>query len=262
MEIRGKEFDFSKTTYVMGVLNVTPDSFSDGGLHNSEDGALAHALRMVEEGAAIIDVGGESTRPGFTPVSAEEELSRVIPVIEAIRKESDIPISIDTTKAEVANAAMAAGADIINSVSGVGLSEDMLKAVRDNGAFFIMTYEFGYVNQFVRTLTSMAERAIDAGVAARKIIVDPGVGFGKTFEENLKIVNELPFLTQTGYPLLLGTSRKSMIGNVLGGDPDERLTGTLVTTVLAALAGVAIVRVHDVAENVKAIRMLNAICEV
>ena len=262
MKIRNTDFDFSKNTYVMGILNVTPDSFSDGGLHNTTEKAAEHALKMIGEGADIIDIGGESTRPGFTPVSAEEEMHRVIPVIEELRKNTEIPISIDTTKAVVADAALAAGADIVNSVSGVGLSEEMMKTVRDNGAIFIMTYEFSYVNQFGNTLINMAERAVEAGIAARKIIVDPGVGFGKTQDENLRIINELPILTQTGYPMLLGTSRKSVIGNVLGGAPEERLTGTIVTTVLATLAGVGIVRVHDVAENVKAIKMLKEICEV
>ncbi len=262
MNIRGTKLDLTNTTQVMGILNVTPDSFSDGGLHKTTDDAVAHALKMVEEGAVIIDIGGESTRPGFEPVSSEEEIKRVVPVIEAIRKVSDIPISIDTTKADVAAAAMAAGADIINSVAGVASPDEMLDVVKSTGAYFVMTYEESYVNQFGEALIAMAEHAIEYGIPAEKIIVDPGVGFGKTFEENLKIINELPVIAQIGYPVLLGCSRKSVIGKVIGGEADERLTGTLVTTVLAALAGVAIVRVHDVAENVKAIKMLGAICEV
>ncbi len=260
MQIRGKQFDLTKATYVMGILNVTPDSFSDGGLHKTTDDAVAHALKMIDEGAAIIDIGGESTRPGHEKVSADEELKRVIPVIEALRRVSDIPISVDTTKPAVASAAMAAGADIINTVEGAGAPDEMLSVVKDTDAIFVMTYEKSYVNQFGEALIGMAERAVEAGIAADKIIVDPGVGFGKTGEENLKIVNELPILTQTGYPLLLGCSRKSFIGNVLNVPETERLPGTLVTTVLAGLAGVAIVRVHDVSENFMALKMLGKIC--
>ena len=262
MNIRGREFDLSKTTYVMGILNVTPDSFSDGDLHKTVEDAVEHALKMAEEGAAIIDIGGESTRPGYEPVSSEEETKRVIPVIEAIRKVSDIPISVDTTKHDVAAAAVAAGADIINSVAGLSSPDEMLDVVRSTGSVFVMTYENSYVNQFGEALIAMAEHAVEYGILPEKIIVDPGIGFGKTFEDNLKILNELPVITQIGYPVLLGCSRKSVIGKVLGGAEDERLTGTLVTTVLATLAGVAIVRVHDVAENVKAVKMLGSICEV
>ena len=262
MNIRGREFALSQTTYVMGILNVTPDSFSDGGLHKTVDDAVKHALKMAEEGAAIIDIGGESTRPGYEPVSSEEETKRVIPVIEAIRKVSDIPISIDTTKPDVAAAAIAAGADIINSVAGLSSPDEMLDVVRSTGAVFVMTYEENYVNQFGEALIAMAEHAVEYGISPDKIIVDPGIGFGKTLEDNLRILNELPVITQIGYPVLLGCSRKSVIGKVLGGAEDERLTGTIVTTVLAALAGVAIVRVHDVAENVKAVKMLGSICEV
>ncbi|MCR5672125.1 MAG: dihydropteroate synthase [Lachnospiraceae bacterium] len=276
MKIRNADLDLSKTTYVMGILNVTPDSFSDGGLHNKPDEAVAHAQKMIKEGAAIIDIGGESTRPGFEGVSEEEELERVIPVIEALRKVSDIPISIDTTKPNVAKAALEAGADIINTVEGVDVSEEMLKVVKDSGAPFVMTYEKSYVNQFGEALISMAQKAVDFGIEPEKIIIDPGIGFGKTQDENLRILNELPIITQTGYPVLLGCSRKSVIkyvneryGKTVENPDDkgydiikERLPGTVVTTVLAALAGVGMVRVHDVDENIKAIRMLTAICEV
>ena len=262
MRIRNSEFDLGKMTYVMGILNVTPDSFSDGGLHNTVNSALAHAGKMIEEGADIIDIGGESTRPGFEKVSEEEELERVIPVIESLRKISDVPISIDTTKPGVAAAAISAGADIINTVEGVDAPKEMLEAVKDSGAWFVMTYEKSYVNQFGEAMAKMAEGAVSAGISRDKIIVDPGVGFGKTTEENLRIVNELPLITQIPYPVLLGCSRKSMIGNVLNAPTDDRLSGTIVTTVLAGLAGVGIVRVHDVKENVQALKMLKSICEV
>ena len=260
MQIRDIKFDLTASTYVMGILNVTPDSFSDGGLHNSVEGAVSHALKMEKEGAAIIDIGGESTRPGHVKISPEEELSRVIPVIEAIRKRTQIPLSIDTTKPEVAKAAVAAGADIINTVEGMGAPREMFDVVKYTGAVFVMTYEDSYVNRFGEQLIAMAERAVEAGIEADRIIVDPGIGFGKTQEENLRILNELPVITQIGYPVLLGCSRKSVIGNVLNVPADERLSGTVVTTVLATLAGVGIVRVHDVKENNEAIKMLRAVC--
>ncbi|MCR5302220.1 MAG: dihydropteroate synthase [Lachnospiraceae bacterium] len=259
MRIRNTDFDFAKTTYVMGILNVTPDSFSDGGLHNSTEDAVRHALEMEAEGAAIIDIGGESTRPGYTGVSEDEELSRVIPVIKALRNETDIPISVDTTKAAVADAAVAAGADIINTVSGLSISTGMLSVAKESGSVLVMTYENSYVNQFGEALIGMAETAVEAGISADRIIVDPGIGFGKTRDENLRIVNELPLITQIGYPVLLGCSRKSFIRDVLGVEAKDALDGTLVTTVLAALAGVGIVRVHDVKENVRVVKMLSAV---
>jgi dihydropteroate synthase len=260
MKIRTRSFDLTKQTYIMGILNVTPDSFSDGGLHKTTADAVAHALKMIKNGADIIDIGGESTRPGHEIVSADEETERVLPVVEALRSVSDIPISVDTTKASVAAAAMAAGADIINTVEGVNVSDEMLAVVKETDAIFVMTYEKSYVNQFGEELIKMAERAIEAGIPEDKIIVDPGIGFGKTQEENLQIVNELPVLTQTGYPMLLGCSRKSFIGNVLDVPESDRLPGTLVTTTLAALAGVSIIRVHDVLENAQAVKMLKSIC--
>lgn len=259
MKIRNTDFSFSKTTYVMGILNVTPDSFSDGGLHNSTDKAIEHALKMAEDGATIIDIGGESTRPGYEAVAAEEEIRRVVPVIEGLRKISDIPISIDTTKPAVAAAAADVGADIVNTVAGVDIDEDMLTLVRERSCPIVVTYEKNYVNQFGEALIAMAERLTEAGISEDKIIVDPGIGFGKTQEENLRILNELPIITQIGYPVLLGTSRKSVIGNVLNVPTDKRLPGTISTTVLAVLAGVAIVRVHDVMENIQAIRMIEAV---
>ena len=263
MKIRESVFDFSGHTYVMGILNVTPDSFSDGGLHNTPQRAVDHALRMVSEGAAIIDVGGESTRPGYEPVPADVEKKRVIPVIEAIRRASSVPISIDTTKPLVAEAALAAGADIVNSVSGLATDDEMIKVVKEFDVPFIMTYEKSYVNQFGEALIGMAERVIEAGIKEEKIILDPGIGFGKTYEENLRILNELPLITQTGYPILLACSRKSVIKQACSApDIRDRLSGTIVATTLAALAGVGIVRVHDVADNVRAIKMLRAVCNV
>lgn len=261
MKIRDKEFDFQRNTYVMGILNVTPDSFSDGGLHNTTEAAVEHAIKMISEGAAVIDIGGESTRPGFEPVPEDTEIKRVVPVIEALRKVSDIPVSIDTTKASVAAAALAAGADIVNSVAGTDVGDDMISVLKDSDAPFIMTHDKSYVNQFGEALIDMAETVIEAGVSEDRIILDPGIGFGKTYEENLRILNELPVITQTGYPILLGCSRKSVIRQACPApEIRDRLPGTIVTTTLAALAGVGMVRVHDVADNVRAINMLKAIC--
>ncbi len=280
MIIRNREFDLANNTYVMGILNVTPDSFVDGGLHNTVDGAVSHALKMEAEGAAIIDIGGESTRPGHTAVSTGEELERVIPVIEAVRAVTDIPLSVDTTKAEVALAAIQAGADIVNTVEGAGMPADMAEVISRSNAYAVLTYEKSYVNRnvFCEALIRMAEQAEDYGIAGSRIIIDPGIGFGKTQEENLAVLNDLPFITQTGYPVLLGCSRKSFINYCMtanrllrqytaqaGGTyteipPAERLPGTIVSTTLAALAGVGIVRVHDVAQNIQAIRVLEAVC--
>lgn len=271
--IRNRAFDFCSNTYVMGILNVTPDSFSDGGLHNSVDKAVEHALRMEAEGADMIDIGGESTRPGHVKVEAGEELARVIPVIEALRKRTDIPVSIDTTKPEVAAAAVAAGADIINTVEGCAMPQEMAEVIKSSGSFCVLTYENSYVNRndFCEALIRMASQAEDYGIERDKIIIDPGVGFGKTQDENLSVINDLPFITRTGYPVLLGCSRKSFIEyalrrgseNLPSGknmtDANERLPGTIVTTVLAFIAGAGIVRVHDVAENVQALKVAGAI---
>ena len=271
MIIGNSRFDFSKNTYVMGILNVTPDSFSDGGLHNTTDTAVAHALKMIEEGAAIIDIGGESTRPGHEKISVKEELERVIPVIEELRRKTDIPISVDTTKPEVASDAVAAGADIVNTVEGAKMTPDMAEAIVKSKAAVILTYEGNYVNQndFCEALIKMAENAENLGIAGERIILDPGIGFGKSQDENLKVLNDLPFITQTGYPILLGCSRKSFINYCMKQKNEQkysdtaaadRLPGTIVTTTLASLAGVGIVRVHDVAENVQAITVLEAVC--
>lgn len=271
MLIRNSDFDFKNNTYVMGILNVTPDSFSDGGLHNTPDSAVAHALKMIEEGAAIIDIGGESTRPGHEKISSQEELERVIPVIEELRKKTDIPISIDTTKPEVAASALAAGADIINTVDGAVLSKEMAEVISKSGAVAVLTYENNYVNRndFCESLIKMAENAENLGIASERIILDPGIGFGKSQEENLEVLNDLPFITQTGYPVLLGCSKKSFINYCMKRRYEQkysdvaaalRLPGTIVTTALAALAGVGIVRVHDVAENIQAITVLEAVC--
>ncbi|MHC4247561.1 MAG: dihydropteroate synthase [Planctomycetota bacterium] len=265
----------SERVHVMGILNVTPDSFSDGGLHADPDAALEAALRMVEEGADIIDVGGESTRPGAPEVPADEEVRRVVPVIERVRARTDVPISIDTRKAPVARAALDAGADIVNDVSALrddpGLAA--LSAEREcpvvlmhmKGTPRTMQADPRYedVGAEVREFLGGAlARAEAAGVARERTIVDPGIGFGKTLEHNLALVNRLDELAALGRPVLIGASRKSFIGKTLSLDsPSDRLEGTLAVTALAVERGARIVRVHDVEANVRVVRMAEAVLQ-
>ncbi|MGN0170716.1 MAG: dihydropteroate synthase [Lachnospiraceae bacterium] len=250
---------------VMGILNVTPDSFSDGGKFDTLEAAVAQADRMIEEGAAIIDVGGESTRPGFTYVTAEEEMNRVLPVIRAIREKHDILISIDTYKAETAEAAIKAGADIINDVWGFKKDPEIAKvaAKYDVACVLMHNREVAEYNDFMEDVLKDLQESIDialaAGVKKERIIVDPGVGFAKTYEQNLEVTRQVGRLKELGYPVLLATSRKSMIGLTLDEDKDHRLEGTIATTCVGVMAGCEFVRVHDVKENLRAIRMMEAI---
>ena len=265
MIIGNKDFDVKNNTYVMGILNVTPDSFSDGGKWNNVDNAVAHAVKMAEEGASIIDVGGESTRPGYTQITDDEEISRVVPVISAIKKQLNIPISIDTYKSKVAKAALDAGADLVNDVWGFKYDKDMAKVVAEYNATCCLMHNKDkieykdFINDMISETLECVDIAINAGVKKENIILDPGVGFGKTYEMNLMSIKHLDKLCQTGYPVLLGCSKKSVIGNTLDLPINERLEGTLVTTVMAVLSGCAFVRVHDVKENIRAIKMAQAI---
>lgn len=265
MRIGKKEFPLGKRTYVMGILNITPDSFSDGGKHNRLDEAVKHAMRMVEEGADIIDVGGESTRPNYTMISDDEEIGRVIPVIKAIRMNSDIPISVDTYKSKVADAASQAGADLINDIWGMRYDPDMARIVSKNKTAVCimhnrkaMDYNDFYTD-FNKDLEESLAIAIDAGISNQKIIIDPGIGFAKTYEMNLYLLNHLERIHELGYPILLGASRKSVIGLTLNEPVENRLEGTLATTVMAVMKGCQFVRVHDVKENIRAIRMTEAV---
>ncbi|NLO08267.1 MAG: dihydropteroate synthase [Clostridiales bacterium] len=265
MIIGSKEFPLGKRTYVMGILNITPDSFSDGGKHNRLDEAVDHALRMVEEGADIIDVGGESTRPNYTMISDQEEIERVVPVIEAIRKKTNIPISIDTYKSKVADAACQAGADLINDIWGMRYDPDMARvAVKNNAAVCLMhnrkaiDYKDFYKN-FINDLNKSIAITLDSGISKERIILDPGIGFAKTYEMNLYLLGHLEKLHELGYPILLGSSRKSVIGLTLNEPATNRLEGTLATTTIAVMKGCQFVRVHDVKENIRAIRMTEAI---
>lgn len=265
MRIGTQEFHTKENTYIMGILNVTPDSFSDGGKIIGIDAALKKAEQMKGDGAAIIDVGGESTRPGFTPVSAEEEMERILPVIEAIKANVEIPISVDTYKSEVAEAAILAGADLINDIWGLKADPHMAEVIaKHNVACCLMhnranTEYQNYVSDVIKDLKETIHLAKEAGIAEDKIILDPGVGFAKNYDQNLIIIRELEKVVELGYPVLLGTSRKSVIGLTLNLPSDERVEGTLVTTVAAVEKGCSFVRVHDVKENYRAIQMANAI---
>jgi len=265
MKIGNREYQTSGHTYVMGILNVTPDSFSDGGKWNDRDAALRHVEAMVKEGADMIDVGGESTRPGYTKLADEEEINRVVPVIEAIKSNFDIPVSLDTYKGRVAEAGIKAGADMINDIWGLKYDNIIASVIAGAKVPCCLMHNrcnSEYVDFMQDVAADLAETirlAERAGISDEKIILDPGVGFAKTYEQNLEIINCLEQLNMFGYPLLLGCSRKSVIGLTLDLPVEERLEGTLVTTTLAVMKGCMFVRVHDVKENVRAIQMTEAI---
>ncbi|MGN0298696.1 MAG: dihydropteroate synthase [Lachnospiraceae bacterium] len=264
MKIGKKMFDLEHNTYIMGILNVTPDSFSDGGKWNHQDVALKHVEEMIEDGADIIDIGGESTRPGYTLLPDEEEISRVVPVISAIKKEFDIPLSIDTYKSQVARAALEAGADMLNDIWGFRYDSGMAKLAAKSGMPVCVmhnrkeaVYE-RYLEDVLSDLRESVEIGKRAGVQDSQIILDPGIGFGKTYEQNLILMNHLERLKELGYPVLLGTSRKSMIGLTLNLPVTEREEGTLATTVWGIMKGCSIIRVHNVKMNKRAAIMVDA----
>ncbi|MBR7144079.1 MAG: dihydropteroate synthase [Lentisphaeria bacterium] len=265
MIIGNRVFDAEHRTYIMGILNVTPDSFSDGGKFNQMDAALYHAEEMIRDGADIVDVGGESTRPGHTVISDDEEISRVAPVIEAIKSRFDIPVSIDTYKGKVTEAALKAGADLVNDIWGFKFDHKVAELTAQYGAACCLmhnrsepTYQ-DYLNDVVADLKECVRIAKDVGISDDKIILDPGVGFGKTYQMNLEIINHVDMLHSLGFPILLGTSRKSVIGQTLNLPTDQRVEGTLATTVVGVLKGCAFVRVHDIKENKRVIQMTEAI---
>lgn len=257
---------WGRRTFVMGIINVTPDSFSGDGLVDRLEEVVERARAMVEAGADILDVGGESTRPGHTPVPAEEELRRVIPAIRAIRAAlPDIPISIDTSKAVVAEAALAAGATMINDVRGLTGDPAMASLAAQAGVPVVIMHDLEIrrpeelIPRLVRELAQRIDRALAAGVKWERIIIDPGFGFGKEPELNLLLLRRLRDVTVLGRPLLVGTSRKRTIGYVLGTPPEDRLEGTAATVALAIANGADIVRVHDVAAMVRVVRMSDAV---
>ena len=265
MRIGTQEFDTKENTYIMGILNVTPDSFSDGGKIIGIDAALKRAEQMKGDGAAIIDVGGESTRPGFTPVSAEEEMNRILPVIEAIKANIDIPVSVDTYKSDVAEDAILAGADLINDIWGLKADPRMAEVIAKHQVACCLMHNrnnteySNFLQDVIGDLKESVYLAQKAGISEDKIILDPGVGFAKNYEQNLTVIHEIEKVVELGYPILLGTSRKSVIGLTLDLPSDERVEGTLVTTVIATQKGCGFVRVHDVKENYRAIQMTKAI---
>lgn len=265
MKIASKDFELGKRTYVMGILNITPDSFSDGGVYNELELAIERARRLIECGADIIDVGGESTRPGAECVEESEEISRVIPVIKAIKKQFNIPISIDTYKSKTAEEAIKAGADIINDVWGFKKDKKMAQVAAKYNVPCILMHnrEVSKYNNLIEEmkndLMESVDIAIRAGIEREKIILDPGMGFAKSYEDNLSVMKHLDEIVNLGFPILLGTSRKSMIGLTLNLPPDERIEGTIATTVLGIEKGCDFIRVHDVLENKRAAVMTDRI---
>jgi dihydropteroate synthase len=270
MKIGRREFHTDgRHTYVMGILNVTPDSFYDGACYQNKDAIRERVEEMLTEGVDVIDIGGESTRPGHIPVSDGEEIDRIAPVIEMLRKCFDVPISLDTRKSAVARAGIAAGADMINEVGGLRFDEKIADVIAESGLpCCLMHNQEVKLNQDLAVeainndLKAMVETARGAGIAADKIILDPGVGFGKGYQGDLQILAHLNDFRRHGFPCLLGASRKSVIGTALDLPVAERLEGTIITTVMAALAGFLFVRVHDVAANKRALEMLKVITEV
>ena len=268
-----REINLGKKTLIMGILNITPDSFSDGGLYCSQQKAVERGLQMVDEGADIIDIGGESTRPGAESIEASVELKRVLPVIESLVKQVKIPISIDTTKAKVAKLALASGAEIVNDISALHGDKKMAKTISDEGAAVILMHMRGnprnmqkgnlvynnLMGEVTDYLEKSSEKALKAGIEKDCLVIDPGIGFGKTPEDNYKIIKNLSQLKELGMPVMIGTSRKSFIGKVTGGEPEQRLEGTAATVAAAIMNGCHIVRVHDVAAMKKVAAVTDAI---
>lgn len=270
---RGKVLDLSRRTHIMGVLNVTPDSFSDGGRHADAERALTHAREMAAAGADIIDIGGESTRPGAAPVAEEEELRRIIPLIERLSAELAIPVSVDTYKSSVAKKAIEAGAGIVNDISGLRFSPDMADVVAGSGAAVVIMHIKGtprdmqqnpvyddVVGEVMAYLEEGIELAARAGVDREKIFIDPGIGFGKTLQHNLALLDRLDEFQALGRPIVLGTSRKKFIGTVLDiPSPEQRVDGTAATVAIGIERGARVVRVHDVARMAQVAKMTDAI---
>ena len=261
-------FDRAGGPRVMGILNVTPDSFSDGGRFAAVDGAVAHARRMADDGADIIDIGGESTRPGYQAVDAKEETRRVVPAIRAVRAALDLPISIDTMKASVAAAALEAGANVVNDVWGLQRDPEIARVAAEHGAPVVVMHHrtevdpaLDIVEDMKRFLGRSIEIALQAGVPERAIALDPGVGFGKTIAQNLIAVQQVGALAAMGFAVLLGTSRKSLIGHIIQRTPEERVHGTVATSVLGWAAGATLFRVHDIRENRDALLVAKAVLD-
>ncbi len=272
LTIRGRKFDLRTRTYLMGILNVTPDSFYDGGRFLEPAKALERVQQLVEEGADIIDIGAESTRPGSEPVPPTEQLKRLLPVLKMVRKKVKVPISIDTTSARVADVTLKEGADIVNDISGLNFDPKMRQVVARAGVPVIIMHIKGkprtmqqnpvyqdLMREIIAYLKRAIQRATAAGIARGKILIDPGIGFGKTLKHNLTILRRLPELRSLGRPIVVGPSRKSFIGMVLDLPPEERLEGTIAASVIAAEKGASIIRVHDVVPVKRALAIRDAI---
>lgn len=272
IRLRDQELDCSSRTLVMGVLNVTPDSFSDGGRFYDPVKAVQHGLKLARDGADIIDVGGESTRPGSEGIPVQEEMRRVIPVIEALAREVKVPISVDTYKSEVAARALEAGAAMVNDISAMRFDPRMAEVIAEYGVPVVLMHMLGtpkdmqldprykdLLGEILDFLRARIEWAVSRGIAEDQIIVDPGIGFGKTLEHNLSLLKNLSRFSCLGRPILLGTSRKSFIGKILGVDVDQREEGTAATVALGICNGANIVRVHDVARMVPVVRVTDAV---
>jgi len=274
LRLPGRDLELGRRTLLFAVINVTPDSFYDGGRYDSPGAGVEHALRLVEQGADVLDIGGESSRPGAQSVSAQVEIDRVLPIVEGIRRHSDIPLSIDTTKLEVARACLAAGADLINDISAFRFEPELAVEIARTGAAVILMHSRGtphtmqqlppssdILGDVASTLAAAVAQAFQSGISRDRILIDPGVGFGKTAQDNLKILQRLSFLSRFELPVLVGTSRKSFIGKILDLPLEERLWGTAATVAAAVLGGAHAVRVHDVVENRQVCRIVDAILE-
>ena len=265
MIIGNKKFDIANHTYLMGILNVTPDSFSDGGNYTYLDRALFRVEEMLREGMDLLDIGGESTRPGYEKISVSEEIERVLPVIESVKSRFDVPVSLDTYKSEVALAGIGAGVDLINDIWGLLYDEKMADVIADSGVCCCLMHNRkkavyqDFFKDVINDFKIILEKAHRAGIKEDRIILDPGVGFGKSYENNLEIVRRVGELKKIGYPVLLGTSRKSVIGLTLDLPVGERLNGTLATSVYGVVQGCAFLRVHDIKANKEAVKMMEAI---
>lgn len=272
MLINNKKFDFENKTYTMGILNLTPDSFSDGGSYTDVETAVKRAKKMVEEGVDIIDVGAESTRPGADYIEEETELKRILPVVRRLVTEVDVPISIDTYKSRVAEECIKVGAHIINDIKGLKGDPNMAKVVAKYGVSVIIMHiqgdpqnmqknpEYDNIIEDIKgSLEESIDIAVKAGVSPKNIILDPGIGFGKTFEGNLEIIKKLCEFKKLEYPILIGASRKGFIGNILGTPPLDRLEGNLAVAVISAYNGASIIRVHEVKETVRALKVADSV---
>jgi len=269
MKIGNREFDVKNKCYIMGILNLTPDSFYDGGKYTFADAALFRVERMVEQGVDILDIGGESTRPGATVVSEEEEMERVIPVLERIKSSFDVPVSLDTYKPNVAKAGIDVGVDMINDIWGLKLYPEMAEVIAKAGVPCCLMHNrketaeshiyHDTMTEVIAELRESIELAKKAGISEDNIIVDPGLGFAKSYEENIAVMSELKRLHELEKPILFGASRKSFIGLALDVEPQERLEGTLATTAIAVENDCSFVRVHDVKENVRVVKMLETV---